>query len=83
MASEGYPEKYEKGFEITMTEAVRPHVFVAGAALRDGKPVTSGSDCHHRNHACKGGIMTDRPIRTPRDLTDVLRSGDYTLYRGK
>ncbi|MBE6554964.1 MAG: phosphoribosylamine--glycine ligase [Ruminococcaceae bacterium] len=42
MASEGYPAKYEKGFEITMSEAVRPHVFVAGAALRDGKPVTSG-----------------------------------------
>ena len=47
-----------------------------------GKPVTSGSDCHHRDHACKGGILTDRAIRTPRDLTDVLRSGEYTLYRG-
>ncbi|MBQ8340426.1 MAG: phosphoribosylamine--glycine ligase [Clostridia bacterium] len=42
MASKGYPEKYEKGFEITMSEAVRPHVFVAGAALKDGKVVTSG-----------------------------------------
>ncbi len=48
-----------------------------------GKPVTSGSDCHHPDHACKGGIVTDRAIRTPRDLTDVLRSGEYTLYRGK
>ena len=47
-----------------------------------GKPVTAGSDCHHRDHACKGGIDTPRVIRTPRDLTDVLRSGDYTLYRG-
>ena len=47
-----------------------------------GKPVTAGSDCHHRDHACKGGILTDRIIRTPRDLTDVLRSGEYTLYRG-
>ena len=47
-----------------------------------GKPVTSGSDCHHPDHACKGGILTDRAIRTPRDLTDVLRSGEYTLYRG-
>ena len=47
-----------------------------------GKPVTAGSDCHHRDHACKGGIVTDRIIRTPRDLTDVLRSGEYTLYRG-
>ena len=47
-----------------------------------GKPVTSGSDCHHPDHACKGGIVTDRVIRIPRDLTDVLRSGEYTLYRG-
>ena len=47
-----------------------------------GKPVTSGSDCHHPDHACKGGILTDRVIRTPKDLTDVLRSGEYTLYRG-
>ncbi|MBE6595930.1 MAG: phosphoribosylamine--glycine ligase [Ruminococcaceae bacterium] len=42
MASKGYPQKYDKGFEITMSEAVRPHVFVAGAALKDGKVVTSG-----------------------------------------
>ena len=48
-----------------------------------GKAMTSGSDCHHPDHACKGGIVTDRIIRTPRDLTDVLRSGEYTLYRGK
>lgn len=46
------------------------------------KPVTAGSDCHHRDHACKGGIETPHIIRTPRDLTDVLRSGEYTLYRG-
>ena len=42
MASKGYPEKYEKGFEITMSDAVRPHVFVAGAAVKDGKTVTAG-----------------------------------------
>lgn len=46
-----------------------------------GKPVTSGSDCHHPDHAAKGGIDTPRLIRTPKDLTDVLWSGDYTLYR--
>ena len=51
-------------------------------AAHYGKPVTAGSDCHHRDHACKGGIESPRLIRTPRDLTDVLRSGDYTLYRG-
>ena len=51
-------------------------------AARFGKALTSGSDCHHPTHACKGGIETDRIIRTPRDLTDVLKSGEYGLYRG-
>ena len=51
-------------------------------AARFGKALTSGSDCHHPTHACKGGIETPRIIRTPRDLTDVLKSGKYGLYRG-
>ncbi|MGN0629554.1 MAG: phosphoribosylamine--glycine ligase [Oscillospiraceae bacterium] len=42
MASDGYPEKYEKGFEISIPEEVDKNVYVAGAALRDGKLVTSG-----------------------------------------
>ena len=59
-----------------------PNGMAEDYARHFGKAMTSGSDCHHRDHACKGGILTDRNIRTPRDLTDVLRSGDYTLYRG-
>ena len=42
LASAGYPAKYEKGFEIRMPEETRQHVYVAGAALQDGKLVTSG-----------------------------------------
>ena len=42
MASEGYPGKYEKGYPITMSDAARPHVFVAGAAIKDGAVVTNG-----------------------------------------
>ena len=42
LASQGYPVHYEKGYEITIPEEVRPHVFVAGAAEKDGKLVTSG-----------------------------------------
>ncbi len=42
MASDGYPEKYEKGFEISIPEEVSENVYVAGAALKDGKLVTSG-----------------------------------------
>lgn len=42
LASEGYPGSYGKGYEITIPEEVLPHVYVAGAALKDGKLVTSG-----------------------------------------
>lgn len=44
-----------------------------------GKPLTSGSDFHGRRRFAAGGIQTERRIRTPRDLTDVLRSGAYSL----
>ncbi len=42
LASEGYPVAYEKGAEITIPEETRPFVYVAGAALQEGKLVTSG-----------------------------------------
>ena len=42
MASRGYPSSYEKGFEITIPDDLSDSVFVAGAAIKDGRPVTSG-----------------------------------------
>ncbi len=42
MASEGYPVKYEKGYEITIPEELEDNVFVAGAKLEDGKLLTNG-----------------------------------------
>ena len=42
MASKGYPVAYEKGFPITIPAAVADKVYVAGAKLVDGKPVTDG-----------------------------------------
>ena len=42
MASKGYPESYEKGFEITVDDDCAAEVYVAGAALQDGKTVTAG-----------------------------------------
>ncbi len=41
-ASQGYPSSYQKGFEITMTPEAAEHTYVAGAALKDGRLVTSG-----------------------------------------
>ena len=42
MASNGYPEKYDKGFEITIPEDIKDKVYVAGAAIKNEKLVTSG-----------------------------------------
>ncbi len=42
LASEGYPLAYGKGYEITIPENVLPHVYAAGAALKDGRLVTAG-----------------------------------------
>lgn len=42
MASEGYPVKYEKGYEITIPSDLEKNVFVAGAKLENGKLLTNG-----------------------------------------
>ena len=42
LASNGYPESYQKGFPITMTAEAAAHTYVAGAKLENGVLVTSG-----------------------------------------
>ena len=42
LASRGYPGSYEKGFPLEIPEAIRDQVYVAGAALKDGRLVTNG-----------------------------------------
>ena len=46
LASDGYPVKYEKGYEIRGLEKFKDrdgyYVFHAGSAFRDGKIVTNG-----------------------------------------
>ena len=42
MASKGYPQKYESGFEITIAPEVADSVFVAGAKLDNGVLKTAG-----------------------------------------
>ncbi len=42
MASKGYPEKYDKGFELTIPKAIENDVYVAGAKIKDGVLVTDG-----------------------------------------
>ena len=42
MASAGYPQAYEKGFEMTIPDEIAPDVYVAGAKTADGKLLTNG-----------------------------------------
>ncbi|MBQ8393057.1 MAG: phosphoribosylamine--glycine ligase [Clostridia bacterium] len=42
MASKGYPEKYENGFEIVIPEEIADSVYVAGAKLSDGQLLSAG-----------------------------------------
>lgn len=42
LASKGYPGNYEKGFQITIDEAVKNEVFIAGGITKNDKLVTSG-----------------------------------------
>ena len=38
----GYPEKYQKGYEIIIDNSVKDNVYVAGAKLKDNILVTNG-----------------------------------------
>ncbi len=42
MASKGYPQKYETGFEITVSEDIDAEVYIAGAKLDGERMLTSG-----------------------------------------
>ena len=42
MASKGYPQSYDKGFELKIPESIANSVYVAGAADKDGVLVTNG-----------------------------------------
>ncbi len=42
VASNGYPGKYETGFEIKIDKNIQADVFIAGAKIKDGKVVTGG-----------------------------------------
>ncbi len=42
MASKGYPQSYEKGFEMDIPQDIENNVYVAGASFKDNKLVTNG-----------------------------------------
>ena len=77
MASDGYPEAYAKGFEITIPEELKGNVYVAGASLKDGKLLTSGG-------RVLGAVKTAKTLRDAvdgaYDLVDKIHF-DNAFYR--
>ena len=52
-----------------------------GFASHYGKAFTSGSDTHGHDAVGRGGIATERDIKTPKQLAEVLKSGQYSLIK--
>ena len=78
LASKGYPEHYEKGFEMTLPETrADEEIYVAGAAVKDGKLVTNGG-------RVLGAVAVAEDLRTAitkaYDLADRIHF-DNAYYR--
>lgn len=50
-------------------------------AKKYGKIMTSGTDHHDPDHMPKGGIITDFPITSEKQLIETLKTGNYELIR--
>lgn len=50
-------------------------------AVKYGKLMTSGTDHHNQDHLPRGGIVTDVPIKSEKQLIETLVSGNYRLIK--
>lgn len=85
LASGGYPEAYNKGYEITGIDKVDNMVFVAGAKAKDGKLLTSGGRV--LNVVAVGENLEDARAKAYADAEKIDFTGKYcrkdigVLYR--
>ena len=85
LASGGYPEAYNKGYEITGIDKVDNMVFVAGAKAEDGKLLTSGGRV--LNVVAVGNNLEDARAKAYADAEKIEFTGKYcrkdigVLYR--
>ncbi len=77
MASEGYPQKYQSGFEITVDGDIDAQVYFAGAKLENEKVVTSGGRV--LGIVCKADTLEDA-IKKAYENTRLV-SFDNAYYR--
>ena len=80
LASKGYPEKYEKGFPITLpaTEADE-RIYIAGATQSDGKLLTSGGRV--LGGICPPPLRRRMPWRTGFTLITLIAAGTSAAGR--
>jgi phosphoribosylamine--glycine ligase len=69
LASEGYPGKYEKGYEITGLEQVDAKIYHMGTAFKDGRLVTNGGRV--LMVVCGGLDLADARERVYREVAKV------------
>ena len=69
LASNGYPGKYEKGYEISGLEKVDAKIYHMGTAFKDGKLVTSGGRV--LMVVCGGIDLADARERVYREVAKV------------
>ena len=69
LASNGYPGKYEKGFEIGGLEKVEAKIYHMGTAFKDGKLVTNGGRV--LMVVCGGLDLADARERVYREVAKV------------
>mgnify|MGYP001347316071 FL=1 len=85
LASGGYPEAYNKGYEITGIDKVDNMVFVAGAKAENGKLLTSGGRV--LNVVAVGDNLEDARAKAYADAEKIDFTGKYcrkdigVLYR--
>ncbi|MDY3059206.1 MAG: phosphoribosylamine--glycine ligase [Fusobacterium sp.] len=85
LASGGYPEAYNKGYEITGIDKVDNMVFVAGVKAEDGKLLTSGGRV--LNVVAVGENLEDARAKAYADAEKIDFTGKYcrkdigVLYR--
>ena len=85
LASGGYPEAYNKGYEITGIDKVDNMVFVAGAKAEDGKLLTNGGRV--LNVVAVGDNLEDARAKAYADAEKIDFTGKYcrkdigVLYR--
>ena len=69
LASNGYPQKYQTGYEISLPSEYNGEIYIAGAKMQDGKLLTSGGRV--LGAVCKADTL-EKAIKKAYELADNI-----------